>query len=137
MAMASTRPLPSIDEPDTGAFWQATKRHELTYNRCAACDLLVFYPRKCCPRCGTVTSQHVSSGRGKIYSVTIVRRNGDPLWRERLPYSIALIDLEEGLRIMSEVVEVDERPVPIGAQVEIEWEDHGEVSIPLFRVVTR
>ena len=65
------RPQPRFPEPDTEAFWDATKRHELTFQRCNSCGETIFYPRRHCTNCGsTDTSSQVSKGEGVVYTFT-------------------------------------------------------------------
>ncbi len=133
-----TRPLPRIDEFDTGEFWRATKNREFRYQQCANCGTVVFYPRRHCTGCipGDLT-WHVSAGKGLVYSYSIVRQSYHPFFRNRVPYAIAWIDLDEGPRLVSNVVGVDDpaREISIGQRVEIEWKDHDTVNIPLFKLV--
>jgi uncharacterized OB-fold protein len=127
------RPQPTLDEPDTRPFWEATKRHELRYPVCDGCKQVVFFPRRHCPHCMSMElGWKTSRGEGAIYTYTIVRQIGHPAFRERAPYVVAWIDLDEGFRMISNVVGVDVGEVHIGQRVRVEWEDQGEVSLPLF-----
>ncbi len=127
------RPQPTLDEPDTRPFWEATKQHELRYQVCDACQQVVFFPRRHCPHCmGMELSWKTSRGEGAIYTYTIVRQIGHPAFRERAPYAVAWIDLDEGFRMLSNVVGVDVGEVHIGQRVRVEWDDQDEVSLPLF-----
>ncbi|PZC48445.1 MAG: hypothetical protein DK306_000893 [Chloroflexi bacterium] len=131
----ATRPLPSLADPDTAPFWQATKSHELRFQVCDDCDAVVFYPRRHCTSClGSALSWKVSAGAGEIYSFSVVQLSRHPFFGQKVPYAVALIDLDEGFRILSNVVGVDD-PVAqlrVGQRVALEWEDHDEVAIPLF-----
>jgi uncharacterized OB-fold protein len=135
--MAETvRPLPRLPEPDTQTFWQATREHRLVYQRCAACGAVVFYPRQHCTRCGGDRLQwQAAAGEGTIYTFTLIRQNGHPFFKERLPYVLALVDLDEGFRLMTHVVGVDDpdRDVHVGQRVRLDWEDQGELALPVFR----
>src|SRR5919204_90102 len=72
-AMAAPRPQPRFPEPDTQPFWEATKRHELTYQTCNACQEVIFYPRRHCTACGSLdTTWHVSKGEGTVYTFSVV-----------------------------------------------------------------
>ena len=130
------RPLPSFPEPDTQPFWEATKDHELRYQVCDDCGGIVFFPRRHCTHClGQSLSWKTSSGQGTLYTYSVVRQNYHPAFRERLPYVIAWIDLDEGFRILSNLTGIDDpgKDVKIGQRVQVEWEDHDEVSLPLFK----
>lgn len=129
----TTRPLPRQPEPDSEPFWAATTRHELRYQQCRRCGRAVFFTRAVCPGCGSGDLElKLSRGAGTIYSLTVVRRDGQPFFRERTPYIYALVDLDEGFRIASEIVTRDVDRVAISDRVQLTWEDHDEVGIPLF-----
>ena len=129
------RPLPSLDEPDTAPFWQATNDHELRYQVCDDCDAVVFYPRRHCTQClGSALTWRTSAGQGTIYSFSTVQLSRHPFFGAKVPYAVALIDLDEGFRMMSNVVGVadPEAELRVGRRVALEWEDHAAVAIPLF-----
>lgn len=128
------RPLPRFPEPDSEPFWRGTKAHELKYQTCNDCSNVVFYPRGHCTRCGSSNlSWHTSSGNGTVYTYSIVRQNRSPAFRDLVPYVVAWIDLDEGFRMMSNVVGLDKvEDVKVGMKVKVQWEDYEEVSLPLF-----
>ena len=131
------RPLPRFPEPDTAPFWQATARHELTYPTCDACGAIIWYPRRHCPACGGVEQTwQTSQGEGTVYSYSVVRQNRNPAFRDLGAYAIAFIDLDEGFRLMSNIVGVADptKDIAIGMRVRLRWEDQpeGAVSLPLF-----
>ncbi len=128
------RPLPTLLEPDTQPFWEATKNHELRYQVCDDCDKIVFYPRRHCPHCmGLNLSWKTSQGEGAVYTYTVIRQIGHPAFRERAPYIIAWIDLDEGFRMLSTIVG-DE--ITIGQRVRVTWDDQeNDISLPLFAPV--
>ena len=132
----TTRPLPSLDEPDTAPFWRATKEHQLRFQRCQDCDTIVFYPRRHCTGClGLNLAWHTSRGEGVIYSFSVVALSRDPAFSDHVPYAIALVDLDEGFRMFTNIVGVDDplTDIQIGQRVTVDWEDHDELAIPLFR----
>ena len=133
---APSRPLPSVTEPDTGPFWVATKDHELTYQWCDSCGKAVFFRRIFCPGCGgRELDTRVSEGEGTIYTYTVMRQHMAPFFRSILPYVVAFIDLAEGFRMMAGVITDDVDSVAVGQNVRLEWEDHEDCAIPIFRVV--
>jgi uncharacterized OB-fold protein len=131
------RPLPAFPEPDTQPFWEATRQHELRYQVCDACGRVVFYPRRHCPHCMSLSlSWQTSRGEGAIYTFTVIRQIGLPAFRDKVPYAIAWVDLDEGFRMLSNVVGVDDpAALRIGQRVRVTWEDHEEVSLPMFTPV--
>lgn len=130
------RPLPRFPEPDSEAFWEATRRGVLTYRRCRSCHAAIFFVRSHCPRCGSFDlDDEVSGGVGTIYSCTVVRRDGQPGFKDRTPYVAALVDLDEGIRILTEIVTDDVDAVRIGQRVELVWEEHDDATVALFRPI--
>lgn len=135
---APARPLPDLTEEDTRAFWAATSGHRFIYGQCDACGTVVFYPRAHCTGCtnGRLVEK-TCSGNGTIYSYSVVRQSYHPFFRTKAPYVVAWIDLDEGPRFLSNVIDAGEPSLGlIGRRVEISWEDHEGVSIPLFRPVS-
>ena len=134
MAEKPRRPLPTLLEPDTQPFWEATKNHELRYQVCDDCNKIVFYPRRHCPHCmGLNLSWKTSQGEGSVYTYTVIRQIAHPAFRERAPYIIAWIDLDEGFRMLSTIVG-DE--ITIGQRVRVTWDDQeNDISMPLFAPV--
>jgi uncharacterized OB-fold protein len=128
------RPLPRIDEESRG-YWEALARHELYVQECGRCRLRRFPPRAVCPGCLSSAITWIrASGRGSVESFTVTYQNQAPGFRERLPYVLAVVELEEGVRLMTNVVGCPPDAVRIGMPVEVEWEDvTPEVTLPLFR----
>lgn len=128
-----TRPMPHpgpVSEP----FWAACRRHELVVQHCAACDGLAFYPRSTCPSCGSAElAWRQVSGRGTLHTFTVARRATHPKLADRVPYAIAIVELDEGPRLTSTVVDVDPDTLRIGQRLVVGFEDHEEISLPVFR----
>ena len=131
------RPLPRTDEESRG-HWEALVRHELCLQRCGGCGRLRFPPRAVCPVClASAVRWQRASGRGVVYSFTVTHQNQAPGFRERLPYVLALVELEEGVRLMTNLVDCPPDTVRIGMPVEVVFEDvTPEVTLPLFRPVS-
>ena len=134
--MAGQRPLPRFPEPDTEPFWEATKRHELVY-QVNDCGEVVFYPRKYCLACGSEnTDWRVSKGEGEVYTFSVVMQSRHPAFADLGPYAVAYVDLDEGFRIMTNIVGVANpvEDIHCGMRVKVCWEDQGEgeVSLPMF-----
>ena len=135
--MAVLRPQPRFPEPDTQPFWDATKRRELTYQTCDRCDAVIFYPRRHCPECGSRdTTWRVSKGEGTVYSFSVIMQSRHPAFADLGPYAVAYVDLDEGFRVMSNIVGVEDpvRDVKCDMRVRLRWEDQGadEVALPMF-----
>lgn len=135
-APAYARPLPQPD-PVTQPLWDSLCRHAIQLQRCAGCGTFVFYPRAICPSCGGGTLHWVSvSGKGTLYSFTIVHRATVPEFRPDVPYVVALVDLDEGPRLLATLVDVSADPaqIRIGARVEIVYDDvTPDVTLLRFR----
>ena len=124
---AYSRPLPQPD-PVTQPFWDGLRRHAPQLQRCAACRTFIFYPRAICPSCGgSALHWEPVSGKGTLYSFTIVHRATVPDFRPDVPYVVALVDLDEGPRLMATLIDVsadaDPSQIQIGARVEIVYDD--------------
>ena len=133
---APPKPLPVIDA-ETRPFWDAAREGKLLIQRCRACRKHVFYPRALCTHCHSDKLEWVeASGEGTIYSFTIARRPAGPAFAADVPYVVALIDLKEGPRMMSNIVTRDVESVRIGQKVRAVFEPASpEVTLPKFQVV--
>lgn len=118
---AAQRPLPSTDEPDTGPVWRASRDHVLLYQE-----------GQTFPRRHLDVELRASAGRGTIYTFTVIRRHGASFFRDRTPYVVALVDLDEGVRVMAGLHAPPDE-VEIGQRVVLGWEDHDAVAVPVFR----
>ena len=127
------KPLPHI-EPFTAPFWEGTKRHELVIQKCTDCSAYRFAPKEVCHKCASTEYEWSRvSGGGTVYSYTIMRRGPNATWQAEAPYVVALVDLNEGARIMSHVVGCNPEDVKVGMKVRAVFEDiTDEVSIYKF-----
>lgn len=130
------KPLP-IPTPWSQPFWDGCKRHELIIQRCKECQRFTFYPKILCPQCLSPNLEWVkSSGRGKVYSYTIVYSYGPTEFSEDTPYIVAIIDLQEGVRMMSNIVDCPPESVKCDMEVEVVFDDVTEnVTLPKFRKI--
>jgi uncharacterized OB-fold protein len=130
------KPLPGPD-PVTRPFWDSLKAHAIRLQRCGGCGRFVYYPRPVCPAClSDDLAWTPVSGRGVIHAFTIPHRHPSPAFGAEVPYVVALIELEEGARILSNLVDVDPTPeaVKVGLPVEIVYDDVTEqITLPKFR----
>ena len=129
------KPIP-VPTPETQFFWDKCKEHELWLQRCQACQHVFFYPRLHCPQC---LSDEVpgfrASGKGTLWTYMINHR-AVPGFEDDAPYAIAIILLEEGPRMMSNIVEIENTPenLVLDMPLEVVFEDATEeISIPKFR----
>ena len=128
------KPIP-VAQPWTEAFWKSSKNHSLMIQKCGGCGSLIFYPRKRCPECwSSELGWQKSSGRGAVYTFSIVRDMVEPKFVSDLPYVLAMVELEESIRMMTRIVECDPELVQIGMEVEVVFDDITDRhALPLFR----
>ena len=127
------KPKPRI-LPETRVFWEAARRHELVIQQCADCGQRMHFPRFLCHRCLSENLTYVpSSGRGTVYSFTVVRQAAHPAFEAEVPYVYALIELEEGVRMMSNLINISPEEVRIGQPVRVVFTDIGDdTALPCF-----
>ncbi len=125
MAQDYTKPLPRpIYAELTRPFWEAAKRHELAMPRCKTCDHFFFYPRSECPSCFSTDLEWVKvSGRGRLHSYTIVYQPANPAFRDDAPHVYAVVQLIEGPRMVSNVVECDHDALEVDMPLEAVYDD--------------
>jgi hypothetical protein len=124
-----------IPTPETAPYWEACHNHQLLIQRCADCGKYQFYPRTVCSHCtGGNLEWAEASGRGKVISYTIMHRAVSKAYSDGGVTVLALIRLEEGVQMMSNIVDCDPGQVSTGMAVEVIFEDWSdEISIPMFR----
>ena len=121
--------------PDTKPYWDGTKNNQLWIQTCLDCGTLQFYPRGVCSTClSSSLSWKQGSGKGTVYSFTVNYRAPHPGFAEDVPFVTAIIELEEGVRMMSNVVQCDPDTVTIGMPVRVVFEPlTDEITLPKFR----
>lgn len=124
----SDRPLgAALVDASTEFFWNATKDQQLYSRRCSSCGKLHWYPRALCPFCQGETEWERLSGNGSIYSVSVTRKGGP------VPYAIAYVTLDEGITMLTNIVDCDLDSVSIGQRVRVCFKPaEGEAMIPMF-----
>ena len=127
-------PLPTLE---TKPYWEGCRAHELRIQRCAACGHHQFFPRIYCTKCMSDRVEWFkASGRAKVLSYTIVNRPVSPAFAADIPYVVALVKLDEGPTMMTNLVGCTPEQLRIGMPVEVIFEDWTEdISIPKFRKV--
>ena len=135
--MPGTIPASMIkQDSDSRPYWEGLAQGELRIQRCKVCSKAVFYPRSICPHCHADSlSWIVASGKGTIYSYTVVHQAFGP-FAEDAPFVIAIVELEEGARMMSRIVDATRESVVVGAAVKVTFERVGEdMTLPYFRLI--
>jgi uncharacterized OB-fold protein len=128
-----------VPTPETGTYWEKAAEGELWLPRCDSCGRAVFYPRSFCPHCnGGDLTWFRASGRGVVESF-IINHTPAPGYEHDAPYVIALIMLEEGVRLTTNLLGVEPSPdtVRVGLPVEVEFEQRDGIALPQFRVTTQ
>ncbi len=117
-------------ESEAGApFWAASREQQLVLPWCGACERPHWFPRDVCPFClGATLEWRPASGRGVVHAASVMPKAAMPVLADRVPYVVALVELEEGVRLMTNVIDVDDVQAAgeagslIGAPVEAAWE---------------
>ena len=130
--MSDTTEAPKAErrriEPPVGeaseAFWEATKEQRFLIQRCDACDAAIFYPREVCPQClsSDSLSWTESEGNGTIYAASVQEKPANPFMADRVPYVVALVELDDGIRLMSNVINCPPYDATVGRTVKLTWE---------------
>ncbi|KUG03294.1 hypothetical protein ASZ90_019393 [hydrocarbon metagenome] len=119
---------------DANEKWFKKGPDGLKIQYCPACEKYIFFPREICPYCLEVKPEWKETrGRGTIYSYTTVRRNSLPEFEDRVPYTYAMVELHEGIRIPSNIINCPVERVRIGMPVELAWIEESKDIIPVFR----
>ena len=125
MTSPSDKPLPFITE-SSADFWEGTRRGEFLIQRCSQCDTPRFPPKPVCSSCWSTESREVAAaGTGTVHTFTVIHRAGLPSFREEVPYVIAMVDLDEGVRVMANL-DGDPEAVEIGMPVKLRFEERND-----------
>lgn len=111
------RPLPMVDNVSS-VFWEAATRGEVLIQQCPSCGHVQFPPRACCVACAADPEWRQVSGRGTVYTFTVIRQNWAEPFQSQLPYVVAMVELEEGPRMMTNLTHCDPDEVEVGMPVE-------------------
>jgi hypothetical protein len=141
-AVSPEQPTPTRFEPPVGAesgpFWEATRERRLLVQWCTACDCGVFFPRTLCPHCGAAgpLEWREASGRATVHAAAVEHRpeSAGAAFAQGVPFCIALVDLQEGVRMMTNVVGCPPDDVSVGMALTVTWERLSDGRhLPLFR----
>lgn len=131
---APKKPVPIVNDW-ARPFWEATRRNALNIQRCKDCSKHIFYPRIACPHCGSTDVEWVeASGKGTVYSYTVVESNSPSAFVADMPYVVAIVELAEGVRMLSNIVGCDPFTVRCDMPVEVVFEKlDEEFTLPKFK----
>lgn len=135
---AHVKPLPAPDS-DSRAYWQGLKDGRLLLQHCADCGHVQFYQQAICRQCGSEALEHrAASGRGIVHSFSVVHRAPGPAFKQDTPYAVLLVELAEGPRMISSLVEADPMSVQFDMPVELVCEAiNDQFALPRFRPIRR
>jgi uncharacterized OB-fold protein len=125
-----TSPHPTLA---TATFWDEAAKGRLVLPQCDNCGNVIWYPRRFCPVCHHHGVSWIEAcGHGTVYSFTVVRK-GHGAWRDVAPYVLAYVELDEGPRVMTNVIDVEPGDVRVGMDVEVAFDRDGDTVLPRFR----
>lgn len=128
------KPIPLITTLSK-VFWNGCKEKKLLYQNCKECGEIIFMPKYLCPNCMSHNLDwKQSTGKGKIHTFTVTYDSAPPEFMSDLPYALAVVILEEGFRMMSNIVECDYNKLTCDMPVEVVFDPvTPEITLPKFR----
>jgi uncharacterized protein len=131
---AYAKPIPAVT-PELQPFFDAARRHELVVQRCRSCGASRFPARPMCARCLSGEAEWVPvSGRGEVFSYNVMHQVYHPAFAAEVPYAVVLIKLDEGPKMISNLIEISPEDIRIGMRVEVVFEDlNDQVTLPKFK----
>jgi uncharacterized OB-fold protein len=128
------KPLPRPTE-DTAPYWEAAQKGELRMQQCSDCGHIRFPPALLCPRCLCEKADWVRlSGRGTVFSWIVVHQSQHPAFNADTPYNVTIVELEEGPRLHTNLVDCANDQIHIGMPVEVVFDKvNDEITLPKFR----
>ena len=129
-----SKPLPAVTE-ENRPFWEGCQQGKLLLQQCSECHHYQFYPRLYCMHCNSGTLQWVeASRRGTIYSFTIIHQNKSPEFGHDTPYNVAIVQLDEGPRMLSNIVDIEMADLKVDLPVTVIFDQVNEtIALPRFR----
>jgi len=133
--MAETKPQPR-PSPESAPFWEGAKAHRLLLPRCNGCGRFWFPPSRRCVHCLSADFDWTeSAGVGRIYSFVVFHRVYHPAFEQEVPYTVAIVELDEGPRLIANIVGTKPDAVRCDMRVRVVFEERGDQTIPQFAVV--
>jgi hypothetical protein len=127
------KPAPQT-QPWSEKFWEGTKAGKLLIQACSDCGSRIFYPRKFCPDCWSANLDWIeASGRGTVFTFSTAYDMVEPKFMDELPYTIAYVDLEEGVRMMTRIVGCQPEEITFGMAVEVVFHEQEGFYLPYFK----
>lgn len=135
MEFDTTKPVPET-QPWSERFWAGTREGKLLIQTCKDCKSRIFYPRKRCPECWSGNLDWVqASGKARVFTFSTAYAMVEPKFMDELPYTIAYVDLEEGVRMMTRIVGCAPEDVHFDMEVEVTFHERAGFVLPYFTPV--
>lgn len=132
-ATIDKRALPNPDHSNRH-YWESAAQGKLVLQRCTSCGAYQFYPRALCTTCAGETEWVEASGRGTLHTFTVIRQNKSPAFAALSPYAVGIVELEEGVRMMSNIIGCDIADLRIGMRLEVVLlKAADDVGLPFWR----
>jgi len=133
MEFDMTKPIPET-QPWSEKFWEGTEQGKLLIQVCKDCKSNIFYPRKFCPQCWSGNLDWIeASGKARIFTFSTAYSMVEPKFMDELPYTIAYVDLEEGIRMMTRIVDCKPEDISFDMDVEVLFHERNGYFLPYFR----
>jgi hypothetical protein len=130
--MTALPPRP-VGDQDTQPFWDAASERRLVVQRCGSCGRWIWQPRPLCPVCHTPDPAWVEvAGDGHLTSWTVIHPPVLPVWAKDVPFAVALVELDQGVRMVGRLVDADPAAVSIGARVALRWREEAGTVLPAW-----
>lgn len=131
--LAAGRPLP-VPDPASAPFFAALLQRRLLMQRCTQCGTCQLGETRC-NHCDAPAPTWVQAcGRGTLHSFTIIHQRYHPAFASRIPYNAAVVELEEGPRLFSTIVDCDNQSLRVGLPLQVDFEQEGDAVLPVFRI---
>jgi hypothetical protein len=131
------KPLP-VTQPWSEKFWEGTKQGKLLIQVCTDCESRIFYPRKYCPECWSGSLGWIeASGKARIETFSTAYSMVEPKFMDELPYTIAFVNLDEGIRMMTRIVDCKPEDIRFDMPVEVVFHEREGFFLPYFRPAGR
>lgn len=132
----SKKPAPVVNEW-ARPFWDFAKERKLYLQECITCSKHIFYPRIACPFCGSQEIEWVqASGKGKLYTFTVVENNAPSAFQSDCPYVVAIVQLEEGVQMLTNIVDCNPYKLKFDMPVEVTFDQlNDEFTLPKFKPI--
>ncbi len=126
--------ITGIVTADTTFFWESCSNHQLRFQKCDECGYVRWPPSIICPKCHSMKMNYIiSKGEGEIYSFVIYNTAFNSDFKNKIPYVVAVVRLEEGPHLLTNIVDCDFAKLRCGRQVQVTWRKIGEITAPYFK----